>query len=152
MAWCIATFILLYYSRFFKELIDSPKKNDLFYEIFIISFFINLFLSIFVSLILPACGYKNDEEFSPYLVFIGKNHKMALNNKKGSGCLVLSILSIIVALFPIYGFWILLMIPVISLGFLMSSHLIPCKGTLNTIILYLLYIIIGCFFYFIEEL
>ena len=71
LAWCIATFILLYYTRFFKELIDSQKKNELFYEIFLISFFINLFLSIFVSLILPLCGYKNDEEFSPYLVFIG---------------------------------------------------------------------------------
>ena len=65
---------------------------------------------------------------------------------------MLSLLSIFVALFPIYGFTILIIIPVICLGFLMSSHLIPCTGNVNTVILYILYASVGCLFYYVEEL
>ena len=79
---------------------------------------------IVVSVILPYLGYKDYEDYSPRITHLG------------SACMLISFLSLIIATYPIYKAWSLLIVPILCFGFMMLAHFIPFDGKLNTFIIF----------------
>ena len=127
LCWVIVAFIVFTQTDFLRNLLKNPEANQLFLKIYLVSVGASFSVIFFVSVVLPIQGYQNFEDYSPYI--------LAVNNF----FMIFAFLSCIVAVYPIYGLWSLLMVPVMVFGFLMITHFIPCKGNWNTFFLYLVF-------------
>ena len=65
-----------------------------------------------------------------------------------NGIVTISVTSLIIAIWPVYGWWAILFVPIMSMGVLMLNHFVPFEGIANTLILYtylILLIVYGLF-------
>lgn len=113
--WVGLSAYLIYYSNFFKVLYSHDLVNELFFGIFMITVGLNVAIAIYVAIILPyILGIKEDfDKYSPKLVYLG-----AISG-------VLSFFSLIICIWPVFGFYSPPMVFIFLLGYINTSHFLP---------------------------
>ena len=127
LIWTLVFFFVFKRTKIVKELFNNPQINELFLMIFLIAFGINFAIIVFVSLVVPYLGYEKYEDYSPHITPLG------------SVIMAVGFFSLIIAIYPVYGLWSLLIVPILGMGFLMFAHFIPLKGNANSLILFCIF-------------
>lgn len=105
---------VIYYSNFFHHLFRNPKVNPLFFEICVAGYTIIILLILYITFILPVCfGVKDIEEYNPKLIPIG-----AVTG-------VVSVVSLLIAIWPVWGWTSLLIFISLWKGFFGLSIFLP---------------------------
>ena len=91
--WVGLAVLTIYYSNFFHHLFKNPKINEVFFQISMAGYTMIIMLILYSSIILPYCfGIKSIEEYNPKLIPIG------------AVVGVISVISLLVAIWPVWGF------------------------------------------------
>lgn len=117
----IAAFIFTFHkSQIVKQLFTNPRVTQPFFILFLTCLGINFAVTLFILYLNYFKNIRDYETYSPQITpfaavagFIGFT-------------------SLIVAIFPIYGFLSLVIVPVLGFGLMMFSAFIPAKGELVT--------------------
>mgnify|MGYP006869355186 FL=1 len=105
---------VIYYSNFFHHLFTNPKVNPLFFEICVAAYTIIILLIFYISFILPTFfGVKDIEEYNPKLIPIG-----AVTG-------VIAVVSLLIAIWPVWGWTSLLIFLSLWKGFFGLSTFLP---------------------------
>lgn len=105
---------VIYYSNFFHHLFTNPKVNPLFFEICVAAYTIIILLILYISFILPVFfGVKDIEEYNPKLIPIG-----AVTG-------VVAVVSLLIAIWPVWGWTSLLIFLSLWKGFFGLSIFLP---------------------------
>ena len=133
--WAGVGALTVYYTNFFHHLFRNPNINDLFFEISMTGYTIIMCLMIFSSFIMPRIsGITNIEEYNPKLVSIGAVVGLV------------SVLSLIVAIWPVWGWWSLLIFLFLWKGFFSLAVFLPGGDIGNMIFLALVTCMILSFY------
>ena len=127
LVWVAIFFFVFERTKIVKELFNNPKINELFLMIFLFAFGINFAIILFVSIAIPCMGYERYEDYSPHITPLG------------SVIMAVGFFSLVIAIFPVYGFWSLLIVPILGMGFLMFAHFIPLQGNANSLVLFCIF-------------
>jgi hypothetical protein len=127
LVWITIFLFVFERTKIVKELFNNPKINELFLTIFITAFGINFAIILFVSLVVPYLGYQKYEDYSPHITPFG------------SVVMAVGFFSLIIAIYPVYGLWSLLIVPILGMGFLMFAHFIPLHGNANSLVLFCIF-------------
>lgn len=112
--WVSLALFVLYYSNFFHHLFLNPKINPLFFEISMTGYTIIVLLIIYSAFILPIFyGIKSLQEYNPKLIPVG------------AVVGVISVISLIIAIWPVWGFTSLLIFISLWKGFFSLSVFLP---------------------------
>jgi uncharacterized membrane protein HdeD (DUF308 family) len=122
--WVIVAAIVIYYSNFFHHLFRNPNVNELFFQITVAGYTFLVALMLFASIIMPRIAGTSDiEEYNPKLVPIGAVVGFV------------SVISLIIAIWPVWGWWSLLIFISIWKGFFGLSVFLPGGDIGNTLFL-----------------
>lgn len=115
VAWVLGSAYLIYSSNFFKVLYHNERINELFLALFLISICLNVCIAVYVTVIYPYILKIKEpwEKHSPRLLYMGTI----------SG--LLCFFSLIIAVWPVFGFKAPLMIFVFLMGYINSAHFLP---------------------------
>lgn len=112
--WIAIAGAVIYYSNFFHHLFNNQKINPLFFEICVAAYVISILLVIYISLILPVFfGVNQVEQYNPKLIPIG------------AVVGVVAVISLLVAIWPVWGFSSLLIFICIWKGFFGLAIFLP---------------------------
>jgi hypothetical protein len=112
--WIGVAIAVIYYSNFFHHLFRNPKVNPLFFEISMAGYTIIILLILYTTFILPVFYGVNDiEEYNPKLIPIGAV----------SG--VIAVISLLIAIWPVWGFSSILIFLSLWKGFFGMSVFLP---------------------------
>jgi hypothetical protein len=137
--WLAVGVITIYYSNFFHHLFRNPNINDLFFQISIAGYTIIISLMLFTTFIMPRiAGTDNVEEYNPKLVSIGAVVGLV------------SVISLLVAIWPVWGWWSLGIFISIWKGFFSLAVFLP-GGDIGNVIFLLLISGTVLSFYLIEH-
>lgn len=113
--WVSVGFSVLYYSNFFHHFFLNPKINQLFFEICITGYTVLVMLILYAGFILPIFyGINSLEDYNPRLIPVG------------AVVGVISVISLIIAIWPVWGFTSLLIFIALWKGFFSLSVFISC--------------------------
>ena len=137
--WLAVGVLTIYYSNFFHHLFRNPSINELFFQISIAGYTIIISLMLFTTFIKPRiAGTDNVEEYNPKLVSIGAVVGLV------------SAISLLVAIWPVWGWWSLAIFIAIWKGFFSLALFLP-GGDIGNAIFLLLISGTVLSFYFIEH-
>ena len=135
--WVGVAVFVVYYSNFFHNLFNNPNINELFFEISMAGYTIMLGLTIFTAFVMPKIsGKTNVEDYNPKLISIGAVVGL------------ISVLSLIICIWPVWGWWSLIIFISLWKGFFSFTVFIP-GGTLGNVIFFILIFVSVISFYFI---
>lgn len=112
--WVIIAGVTIYYSNFFHHLFKNPNINELFFQLSMTGYTMIVCLMVFSTFIMPRIAGTSDiEEYNPKLVPIG------------AAVGFISVISLIIAIWPVWGWWSLLIFIVLWKGFFGLSVFLP---------------------------
>jgi hypothetical protein len=112
--WAIVAGVTIYYSNFFHHLFKNPNINELFFQLSMTGYTMIVCLMVFSTFIMPRIAGTSDiEEYNPKLVPIG------------AAVGFISVISLIIAIWPVWGWWSLLIFIVLWKGFFGLSVFLP---------------------------
>lgn len=112
--WVVVGGFTLYFSNFFHHLFRNPNINELFFEISVAGYTIVFGLMIFSSFIMPRIsGKTNIEDYNPRLVSVGAVVGLV------------SVISLIIAIWPVWGWYSLPIFIGLWKGFFSLSVFLP---------------------------
>ena len=135
LIWVIVSVMVFVKTKFLHHLLHNDKANQIFLKIYLLSGGACFSILFFVTVVLPYRGYNRFEDYSENILIINNFF------------MIIAFLSCITAIFPIFSFWSLLMVPLFCMGFMMTAHFIPFKGNTNTLVQYLVFIAIFIYGY-----
>lgn len=124
--WVILFLFTFHKTEFVKQLLTNSRVTKTFLTVFFVCFGINIAICVFILVLTLVLKFRDYEEYSPLITPFS-----AVSGLVG-------FISLIIAVFPVYGFLSLLIVPLLGFGLMMFSHFIPLKGDLNTFCLTLL--------------
>jgi hypothetical protein len=136
VVWVVVFFVVYHKTRIIKEMFTNPKINQLFLKLFLVGFGVNFMIIIFVAVVLPLWGFDRYEDYSSQITPFG------------SVIMLISFLSAIISVYPVYGILSILIIPILGMGFLMISQFIPLKGNLNSLVLFAIFSVLLVYGYY----
>jgi hypothetical protein len=137
--WAIVGGFTLYFSNFFHHLFRNPNINELFFEISMAGYTIVFGLMIFSSFIMPRIsGKTNIEDYNPKLVSIGAVVGLV------------SVISLLVAIWPVWGWWSFPIFIALWKGFFSLAIFLP-SGEIGNILFLIINTGIVLSFYVIEH-
>lgn len=122
--WVGLAVMTIYYSNFFHHLFKNPKINEVFFQISMAGYTIIVMLILYSSIILPYIyKVKSIEEYNPKLIPVG------------AVVGVISVISLLIAIWPVWGFTSLLIFIAMWKGFFSLPAFLPAGpvGTSLTI-------------------
>ena len=112
--WVIVAAVTIYYSNFFHHLFKNPNINEFFFQLSMTGYTMIVCLMVFSTFIMPRIAGTSDiEEYNPKLVPIG------------AAVGFISVISLIIAIWPVWGWWSLLIFIVLWKGFFGLSVFLP---------------------------
>lgn len=112
--WVVVAALVVYYTNFFHHFFRNPNINELFYQISIAGYTIIVSLMVFTTFIMPRiAGTDNVEEYNPKLVSVGAVVGLV------------SVISLIIAIWPVWGWLSLLIFISLWKGFFGLSVFLP---------------------------
>lgn len=121
----VAIFLYTFHkSQFVKQLLTNPRVTQPFLTLFSVCLGVNLSVTIFILYLTYARGIRDYESYSPNITPFAAV----------SG--LIGFLSLLVAVFPVYGFLSFVVVPALTFGLFMFSAFIPFKGELNVFCLF----------------
>ena len=112
--WLAIGIATIYYSNFFHHLFRNPKVNPLYFEISMAAYTIIALLILYTTFVLPIFfKIQNIEEYNPKLIPIG-----AIAG-------VIAVISLLISIWPIWGFTSLLIFLALWKGFFALSIFLP---------------------------
>ena len=106
--WISLSSLVIYKTNFFRQLWENEDINPMFMNLTLICLGINMSIMLFVTLIMPLQGKEPDLEKIPNLVPV-----MAI-------CSVCLPLFLMIAIWPIWGFWSPFYLFILSLGYIFT--------------------------------
>lgn len=113
--WVLSSIALLYYTDLFNLALHDPRVNRLALNLFVVCFVANMGIVLYLTLYLPLIA-KVDISWDIYCPTM-------IPTSTGLG--VLSLILLLVSFWSIFGILTPLMVIVLLLGFLFSTHFIP---------------------------
>jgi len=113
--WVLASIGLLYYTNLFHVAVSDERVNRLALTLFVISFVANMTIVLYATLYLPMVA-KVEVSMDIYFPSL-------IPTSTALG--FLSLILLLVSFWPVYGILTPLMVIVLLLGFLLSTHFIP---------------------------
>lgn len=117
-------------SQIVKQLFTNERVTRPFLIIFLTCLGINFSVTLFILYLNYAKGIRNYEEYSSAITPMSATAGF------------IGFLSFIVAIFPVYGFLSLVIVPVLAFGIMMFSAFIPFRGELNVFFLFLIMLLL----------
>lgn len=112
--WVLVAVVTVYYSNFFHHLFRNPNINELFFQLSMTGYTMIVCLMVFSTFIMPRIAGTSDiEEYNPKLIPIG------------AAVGFISVISLLIAIWPVWGWWSLLIFIVLWKGFFGLSVFLP---------------------------
>lgn len=112
--WVLVAVVTVYYSNFFHHLFRNPNINEFFFQLSMTGYTMIVCLMVFSTFIMPRIAGTSDiEEYNPKLIPIG------------AAVGFISVISLIIAIWPVWGWWSLLIFIVLWKGFFGLSVFLP---------------------------
>jgi hypothetical protein len=137
--WVALAIFVIYYSNFFHNLFRNPNINEFFFEICVAGYTMIVALIIYTTFVLPKFYQaKSIEEYNPKLIPVG------------AVVGVVSVISLLVAIWPVWGWTSFLIFISLWKGFFSLSVFLP-GGDIGNALFFLINIGTLLSFYVIEH-
>ena len=143
--WLGVAIAVIYYTNFFFHLFNNPNVQPLFFEISMAGFTMSIFLVLYSAIVIPYLYGVNVEEYNPKLISIGTV----------TG--VIAIISLLITIWPVWGWTSLLIFLALFKGFMSLAVLLPSDNLgnfyyiLGTVLFILINLSAVMSFYLIEH-
>lgn len=118
--WVGLAVMAVYYSNFFHNLFKNPKINEIFFQISMAGYTMIVMLILYSSIVLPYIyKIKSIEEYNPKLIPVG------------AVVGVIAVISLLIAIWPVWGFTSLLIFVALWKGFFSLTAFLPA-GPIGT--------------------